>query len=68
MQKVKVSFKGGVVKSFNLSRVDILPNTGGKGPSMLHLSKRGDNSYVLSVTPDVIPDISFLEKIEIVEE
>jgi hypothetical protein len=69
MKKVKVTFKGNVVKTFDLQRIDILPIMGNDmGHSMLHLNRRGDNKYVLSCTQDIIPDVTFLDKIEIVEE
>jgi len=69
MKKVKITFKGDVVKTFELDRVDILPVLGHANfNSMFHLAKRSDDKYILSCTQDIIPDISFLDKIEIVEE
>ncbi len=69
MKKLKVSFKGGIVRTFDLERIDIQPALpGGQGLSMLHLVKRGNKGYMLHVTSDILPDTEFLDKMEIVEE
>lgn len=67
-KKIKVTLKGGVVRMFNLDRVDIVPSHGDKGPGMLHLNKCGENKYMMHVTSNIIPDVEFFEKIEIVEQ
>lgn len=67
--KLKVSFKGDLERTFDIFRAEILPvPPKGNGPSMLTFVKRGDDKYVLSVTPDIIPDFEFLEKIELLDE
>lgn len=69
MKKLKVSFKGGIVRTFDLERIDIQPALpGGRSPSMMHLIKRGDKGYMLHVTSDILPDTEFLDKMEIIEE
>lgn len=68
MKKIKISFKGNVVKTFELDKVNIIPTVSEKGPSFFEIRKKTDGKYHILSTNDMLPDISFLEKIEIVEE
>jgi hypothetical protein len=68
VKKLKVTFKGDVVKTFDLEHIDIMPvPQSTNGPSMMNLMRRGENRYALRVTSDIIPDVTFLEKMEIIE-
>jgi hypothetical protein len=68
MKKVKIHFKGNVVKTFEVDKINIIPVPSGQGPSFFEIRKKSDNKYSILSTNDMLPDISFLEKIEIVEE
>jgi len=66
--KLKISFNNNTSKEFEIDNVNIIPSHGGdKGPLMLHVNKVRDNKLHINVTSNIIPDVTFLEKIEIVE-
>lgn len=68
MKKVKVSFKGGVVRYFEIGKINIITTLPNKGPSFIDFRRLSGDKYILNSTNDIIPDVEFLEKIEIVDE
>jgi hypothetical protein len=68
--KIKVYLNNNTIREFEIISVDIRPTPQLNGnhptPVMLHLTGMSDKCR-LSVTSNVIPDISFLDKIEISE-
>ncbi len=63
--KLKVTFKGGVVKEFELDRVQVIPQIK-EGPMRLDMHVNKTGKYDMFVTSNLIPDVELLDRIEFV--